>query len=357
MTQYYWLIGIVLFCWMTFENQKKTGLVRGGAPKGKTPTFVWIMCIALVYVAGFRHKVGTDYWTYMRMFDRYLSTPLSNIWTMDEPANLVLARVAGLFYRDYSAVFFAYALFTTYFCLRTIGRWANEICFGVLLFVLIGSFHGSFNAVRQSMAAAIVFAGHRYMLDKKLVKYIVVCYIASLFHVSALVMILPYFIVRRRLSASQLWLYIAIAVVCLLSYDRIFAIINNVKGGEQSGDYVARQVRLPRILVAWAPVVLMYIVKGKQRLPEHPDMDAERNFYFNLLLLNAAVMTASMNSAYIARVGINTSLYAAIALPMVVELAPKKDRKWFVIVIIVAYLAYWIIEVSNLHRFRWIWNR
>ena len=358
MIQYYAIIGIVLLCWIIFENQKKETL-RGGAEKGKMPLFVLLLIAAMTFVAGFRYRVGTDYIAYSRIYNNYLAAPLLYIFETKEVGSFILAKIAGFIYHDYVLVFFLFALLISYYNLRTIGRWANDICFGVLLYLFMGCFHVSFNAVRQCLAAAIVFAGHRHIVNQKIWKYLLVCVIAAMFHISALFMIVPYFIATRKINKIQLLLFLGIMVAGWFSYEGLIRIAALIRDNPEirTIDYSSHSIHIFRVLVAWAPVVMMFVLKGKRKWEDIPEMDADKKFFFNMLLFNAAIVTATMNSAYLARLFIYTNLYAAIGIPLVVELIPKKNRKWLVILIIVLYLIYWYVEAQNLSHFRWIWNR
>ena len=358
MTQYYAIIGIILFCWLIFENQKN-GKIRGGVEKGKMPAFVLIIFVIMTFVAGFRYRVGTDYLSYRIIFNGYLEEPLAFLLEVDEPGSFFLAKVAGFFYKDYAAVFFLFAVLTIYYCLHTIGLWANDICFGLLLYMLLGSFHVSFNAVRQCLAVAIVFAGHRYIIDRKLIKYLLVCGVAMLFHVSAFFMVVPYFIATRKINGIQLLIFLGIIVVGWLSYEGMFGVAETLRDNPtiRKTRYSSRSISVFRVLVAWAPVLVMYVLKGKRKWEDTPEMDENKLFFFNMLLFNAAIVTAAMNSAYLARLSIYTNMYITIGLPLVVEMAPKKDQKWIVLIIVILFLGYWYTEAKDLRTFQWMWNR
>ncbi|MCL2695606.1 MAG: EpsG family protein [Clostridiales bacterium] len=334
------------------------GVMRGGEPKGEMPAFTWIMIIALVCISGLRYWVGSDYGNYIRRFTQQLALPFSQIWQRTEPLDYLIVKFAGIFTNDYPLIFFLYAFLTVYFSVRPIARWANEICFGVLLFVLLTLFQVSFNAMRQMLAGAIVFAGHRYIYDRKLIKYLLVCYVASLVHISALIMIFPYFIATRKITKPQLLLILAIAIVGLLSYDRLFGIAEDIRGIEIHNTlFGRRRVKILRVLVAWAPAVLLYAAKGSHRWENLPNMDDEKMFYFNMLLLTAALATAGANSAYLGRVAFYPMLFSTIGIPMVIEVLPKRGRKWYMLITIILFLAYWYVDVSLMNRYRWIWTR
>ena len=68
----------------------------------------------------------------------------------------------------------------------------------IALFVLLGTWQGSFNGVRQYLAAAIIFAGHSLILNRRFKLFLLVVLMAALFHISALVCLAFYFVPLQR---------------------------------------------------------------------------------------------------------------------------------------------------------------
>ncbi|MCL2670814.1 MAG: EpsG family protein [Clostridiales bacterium] len=363
MVQYYLLIALVLFTWLIVDRQSGERFIRS-KPLGKSPLIAVFLFLSLAIVAGLRYRVGVDYPQYALNYDAHYSPAgFLEIIRVQEPGIYVLAKIGKLFYADYASFFFVSALFTIGLVVITIGKYSPVVCLSILLYMLMGGWHVTFNAIRQCAAAAVVFAGHRLILERKFWRYAIVIFFGGLFHVSAWLLILPYFFAGKNLDKRQ-WTIIAIIVlVGMLSYDRIFSFVDEVRGQENyllgaGGNYATRVVQLPRILVSWAPILLLYFFKERKTWSELPLWDTEKEFYANLTLFNAALVTASMNSAYFARIGIYTNLYAVIGIPHILELAPNKKVRSLVTALCVAlYIVYWFVEAGGLQEWKWIWQR
>lgn len=363
MTQYFFLIAFILFMWMI--SSKQTGEQPSREHKfGRVPFAVVLIFLALGLVAGLRYRVGTDYVQYAVNYNRiYSSATFSEIIKQQEPGIYILAKIGKLFYADYASFMMVAALLTAGFSVFTIGKYSPSIYLSILLYMLMGCWHVSFNAIRQCAGAAIVFAGHRFILERKFWKYAIVIFIGGLFHVSAWLLILPYFFAHKDLDKKQWFIILLIVIIGMLSYDRIFNFVDELRGREDyllgaGGVYAKTRVQSARILVAWTPVLLLYYYNGKKSWDKMPFWDKEKNFYANLTLFNAALLTASMNSAYFARIGIYTNLYATIGISHILELTPnKKTRSLITLLCVVLYLIYWYVEAVDLGTWRWIWQR
>jgi hypothetical protein len=143
-------------------------------------------------------------------------------------------------------------------------------------------------------------------------------------------------------------------VVLLYSYDYVFEIIGWAREAPLPRDtYITSSVNPLRIAVAIAPALLIPVYL------KEIEINPEKTFYANWLIIHGAMMVATSRSAYLARMGIYTGIFTAIALPRILD---KKSRQNFILetAIIVFYFAYWWYEImtsSYLIPFRWIWER
>jgi hypothetical protein len=324
----------------------------------KNSFFVFLTFAILTLVAGFRWRVGTDYVQYSRNYDRYILEIREAIISFNEPGINILAKVSSWIYDDYATMFFLAAFITIGLTVKTISKYSTMFTLSILLYIFIGSWHGSFNGVRQFLACAVIFAGHRYIFNREFIKYLFVVLIASAFHISALIMIMLYFTPKIRLKIKH-WIFILIGIfVVLYSYEFVFQFVGNFRyDGDQlleTSDYAQRQVSIVRIMVSFAPLLLFFTITSKKNLSN------EDLFYINLLFINAAVSLATFNSAYLARFAIYTNIFTTLALPRLLIVNDKNLSFLLRYLIIILYGLFWYIDVrdsSSLYNFQWIFNR
>ncbi len=225
----------------------------------------------------------------------------------------------------------------------------------IALFIFVGTWTGTFSGVRQYLAAAILFAGHRYMYDRKFWKYLLVVLAASAFHITALIMLPVYFIANKRISVKSILLILAMTIVLRLSYDYIFSLMSFIKNTELTEyDYMLTEVNIFRILVTLAPITLYF---GSVRSVRE---DPETQFYSLLMFVNAAFMVATSNSAYLARVGIFTETFLVFAYPRLTKGYAPNIRAFLKATIVILYFFYFLHQLNvspDLGSFRWIFGR
>ncbi|WP_249594890.1 EpsG family protein [Peribacillus frigoritolerans] len=317
--------------------------------------FVFLTASILVFVAGTRWGVGTDYWQYALNYNKYIETVGIAILNFDEPGIYLLAKISSLIYDDYTSMFFVSSAITISLIIRTISKYSNMFALSILLFIFMGFWHGSFNGIRQYLACAILFAGHRYIIDRKLIKYIFVVFAASAFHTTALVMFFLYFVPIKKIGIKQIILISIGSIALLYSYNFVFSFIEALRGRPVSSIlYITNDVTVFRVAVMFAPILVYFFLTSKNKL-DNNDM-----FYINLLFINAALMLGTSGSAYLARLSIYTNIFATLAFPRLLYIQDKYLEFIIRSLIIFLYAIFWYIDVSGsntLSNFQWIFNR
>lgn len=320
-----------------------------------------VLTIILIVVAGFRYGVGGDYWSYYRAGERYSNELLESIKTLSEPGIKLIYTIVRVFTTERIIPIFVVAFITISLMLGVIYRHTDKLLMAAMLFLFLGCWHESFNAVRQCLAAAIVFCGYGFLKDKKFLKFLLVVFIAFLFHRSAILMILPYFIVHIKVSPKNIFLIIVGVIIALYGFDRIIALTGWVLQEDTvlSSEYALRQVNPFRVAVAIAPAVyFIFATSGQER-------DDTQEFYLNLLIVHAAVVTVTSPSAMLGRYGIYTAPFCTIAIAELNKLDSAKiqSKRGYIIsggfFIGVLFFAYWVYAISKdftINNYMWYWN-
>lgn len=95
--------------------------------------------------------------------------------------------------------------------------------FSLLLYLLLFRYFASFNILRQSISITIILYAVKFIVDRKLVKYLFFCIIASLFHASSIILIFVYFISYLKLNLKLSYVLIAISfIIPIFHLDTLF---------------------------------------------------------------------------------------------------------------------------------------
>lgn len=132
-------------------------------------------------------------------------------------------------------------------------KYSPNVSFSWFLFVALGLFGNTFNAVRQYLAAAVFIFSIRYILDGKLLHYILCCVVAFYFHSSAIILFPLYFIRYIKLNNISLFVSLIVTVFVGLFMEQIIKVVSLVTNFNYYERYYVTNV-------LWEPIKLYYIL-------------------------------------------------------------------------------------------------
>lgn len=320
-----------------------------------TKTFYILASLVLILVAGLRYDVGTDYLNYLVRYDNSVKNFVESLLTLDEPGYKFICWFSNLIGGDGLTALFLASTLTIFLFLKTIYKNTYFLLPAVLLYIFLGCWHGAFNGIRQYLAAAIIFSGVRFIKERKFWKYALIVFIAFLFHVSAILMLFPYFIANNKISLPNILFLIGASIVVLFSFSEILTLAGFILNDNvtNAGVYLTQSVNILRILVAIAPALFFLLIYQRRTITK------ERQFWINMLIINAVMMIATSNSAYLARMGIYTVTFSAVGIPELVDGLGQKDKKFIGYTILFLFFAFWVYSIysSSLNHFTFIWQK
>ena len=152
-----------------------------------------ILTVLLILFVGLRFHTGADWSNYHQMFDRSLSGNPFNI----EYGFLLLNRVFKIVFDNYYVMQFAITAFVGIALYRLYKHNSDYPIVSLHLIVWILLFNILMAQVRQSIAMAIIVFALPYIFERKPIHFFTAIFLASFFHISAIVAILLYFMYRN----------------------------------------------------------------------------------------------------------------------------------------------------------------
>lgn len=314
--------------------------------------FYPLLLFAFIFIGGFRYYVGTDYGWYYKHFVFTWDEIVEAFKSFDEPGLKLLSFIARNIWDDGASVIFFACLITTILVFYGISKFDNnDITLMLLIYILIAGWTFSFNGVRQAMAASIIFAFARVNKNNWILKYVLICCIAFLFHKSALMMLPILLLSHRKFNKSQVLLLVISAVLIPLFFDFAFDFMGADTTNEDALQYIDRQINPIRVIVAFAPAILLIFVEDKKRFFE------DNGFALNLMLFNAILTLTTMNSAYLNRFTHYTSMFLIIYYPATLKALSKNMRLIATFAVILLYFLYFRYELTNgVDEVVWNWS-
>lgn len=353
MTTYYWTMGLVIVFSFLAELFWSKPRLDGSIPE-KTPmttkVFLFLSAAVMIFIAGSRYYVGSDFGGYYRGLRTYAPRLGEALRTFDEPGLPLIASIVKLFTNDGAWLIMTCSVLTIGLFLIVCYKNERSYLMASLLFFFT-IWDGTFNGVRQYLASAVLFCGHRCIYDKKFIKWLITVLLATAVHSSAIVMVTLYFLLRNKVRIRNILLLAVGTYIVSANYDVIFSFLGFADESELTS-YAARSVNVLRIMVACAPAVMCLFVNLKK------EMTAEDTFYTNAMVVHGAAMIAASNSAYLARIGIYTGPFVVVALPKMLRTENKYVEMLMRVGTLVLYGIFWYVEVSgspDLNNFRFVW--
>jgi len=238
--------------------------------------YIILSFILFFVILAFRNDYATDYVNYVRAYLQYGQMANTNgFFYYLLPAHFGEGLEKGFVYLCIIVYkIFRNPIFLFIFCalITLIPLWKffdelfaepSSFLIAVFFYITIGTYYEGFNVMRQMMAASISLIGFRYMIEKKYIKYLISIGVAALFHSSALVLAVSYFLVvpNRNITISKvkkffLWVFGIVVIFSINILTQYY--ISYFRGGRLSYVQGIEQVSWKNIIF---PLIIYFVCK------------------------------------------------------------------------------------------------
>ncbi|HDX9579214.1 TPA: EpsG family protein [Bacillus pseudomycoides] len=335
-----WMNLAIVFMFSFFARYFAVPVTTGHALIKPNQFLILMTSLSLVLVAGLRNNIGDTYF-YMHAY-----TVTDFNWEYIQKNKDMGFNIFQMVLQKYTAdpqvMVFSAALITNVLIVFILYKYSRLIDLSLYVYITSGMYLTSMNGIRQYLAAAIIFAATKYIIDGNWKKYILIVLLASTFHQSALVLIPIYFLIRRKAWSSTTFILLFLAVLIVIGFNKFSEVFFAAIGDTQYGhykDFHEGGANILRVAVDAAPLILAYL--GRKRLRE---LFPKSDYIVNLSLLGTVFMLISTQNWIFARFAIYFGLYQLILISWVVKLFTKKDQKFIYYAIVVCYFVYFVYE-------------
>ena len=215
----------------------------------KTRSFVlFVIMLFFSLVIGLRYNVGTDYMPYK---DIYIMQYFPDV----ESGFALMNRILYWLGLPFSSIFILVAFLQLYFFVKGVES-INKKYLPLAIFFYFTTLYLflSLNVLRQTLAFSILVYSIKFIVEKKIFKYVLTIFLASTLHKSALVLLPLYFIINNdwllKHRIVQLGVYILTFSFSLFFHDFIISNSNTVFYLVGYGSYASNIDTLAE--VSWA---------------------------------------------------------------------------------------------------------
>ena len=304
--------------------------------------YLFLIWAALIFITGFRTlSYYTDTKAYYQFYQMNAGIKLDvlfdNVIKQEgkDPFYHFLGSVAahiGIDYRGW-LVFISIIYYTGF--ILVVKKFSNLPFITVFGLVALSYVFFTMTGIRQTMAMGFTFFAFIYAYEKKFIPFLIFTFLGYLFHSSALIFIITYFIMHRKLGAVQIGLVVGAMVIALLFPGAINAIVKELAWNEELAAYAEKSTGLSIFgyVLQFMLAVGALLIAGKYCLHEK-----EGIALMNMVVLGLVFQSFVIRIDNIFRLSMYFSVYGLILVSNAVE--KQKERRSYVIAYIVVFLAF-----------------
>lgn len=248
---------------------------------------------------------------------------------------------------NYHIFFFFPALFNSIAAIKLFKKYSTNTAFTLLIFYSIGTYVMYIAAMKQCIAVGILLIALPYAVDKKYIKFILLVFVAMLFHTHAFVFLaVPLFF--EKPWGKVTWILLAAVLIAMSAYDAIFSRFMNIALGLGINIvdwelFDGHSIHPLRVIVYWIPAILALVFRDRL----FSDSTREENLFANLSIGAAFILTVGLRQGanLFARMAAYYEIAAGISLPwMIKKLFTKQSVRVVTLVASVLYFGYFLYE-------------
>jgi len=308
------------------------------------PIFFFFLVVGLI---GLRHEVGTDYYSYIWIFEEIARNNEILISKL-EPGYVLLNRVVFTSGLPAHGVFVLAAAITFFMLYHSSLSHKNAPGLALLILLSFGPVFSMTNIVRQYLAIAIcVYSTVKCSKNPPIVRLLGIA-LASLFHYSAVVFLLSFLVPRKRLNPFALLIAIFVAFVVWKNAIPLvtFLVVSIPIVGEKFGNYLLSS-RLERVVaglgfrIYFELGMLTFLSFFTKRLSR------DNLYYFNLSFCGILISVAFQDVAVFARISSYFYIFMFMAIPAFIVVPKSREGKDLFMVAVTIYCAFLFIRALS----------
>lgn len=336
----------------TIVSSKKVELVLGEDVVRYNGVIVAILIIPLIWIVGQR-SLDADSVLYM---SKYLKMPTSletipeymRTVEKDKGFYYVSCVLRTIFKDNYHAYFTVIAAFQLFSLTIVYKKYSEEFFFSLFLFFASTDYISwMHNGIRQFTAVCIIFLATPFLLKKKNIIVAAFILLASLFHQSALLVLVIYLISLMKPYKMKTIFLIILSLVFFYIVASKGSFLDDTQYENVVSDYTKMSdtgTNPLRVMFYAIPTVLTAVFRKKI---------LETNSQFVNILVNLSIFSTGLyvvsmftSGTYIGRLPIYCSLYNYILFPYIINHYFEGHlRRYLFVGVIILYLAFYYVQM------------
>lgn len=348
--------------------------------------YLWITFSLLFILSAFRSIViGNDTAYYVNLYEYFGDSSnflsISNLFAIDniinsriEPGYVLLNMVLNIFSNEYLLLFVITSLFILGTWKAHLLRNSEMVWLSLLLFFNLRFFYFTLSGLRQAIAMSIILISYEYLKKRNLKLFVICVFVASLFHLSALVFLIAYPLTKFKANFKLFCYFLLIAVIGYISFDKILGILLSMFPKYKmylASSYLDGSVKLASIInfLVTLSISLFGIIltnkiykQNKYSSYKHEKFE-ETNILNNMLIISTVLAFISIKASIIGRFHMYFFMFTVIYIPKLLSFIDNKILKiiitYIIVILFILYnliILYYRPEWQNVYPYKFIWQ-
>ncbi|MCM3788889.1 EpsG family protein [Domibacillus indicus] len=307
--------------------------------------FVSLATIQLILILSFRQiTIGVDVAGYINNFKYTFSTYnleqiLHHHW---EIGFKFLVKVISLFTNNEQIFLSVLAILSIVPVGRFIYKNSKMPFLSFALYISFNYYSFVFSGLRQAIAYAIILNSYDFIKDKKPVKFTICVLLASLFHKSALVFLVAYFLVKLRLNKVTISIILLINTFIFIFRVRIYEVASRLF-------YEAYEVAESSSFT-WMLLCSFIVICGLLVYKKVVSFSQDNNALYILLIVGSSLMIFASVGTNVMRVADYYYMFVIIFIPEIITALRDKFMvimSTYILIIFTFILYFWFLTIDG----------
>lgn len=299
----------------------------------------FVLVLILSLVIGLRYKVGADYLSYLDSYNKYKQGYNLSF----EFGYEMLNKISIYMGFGYTFVLLASSFITNFFIIKTIKDKSNNFFLSIVILFGSGFIIFQTNGIRQAIAISLIFYSIRYIERNNVWKFILFSILASLFHLSALIMVPFYWLSKIELKKISLILILSGSIIIMfLNLNEVISFFINLLPDFFYKNYINYIFSNPSrvntgIRIIFESILFFVIILN---LKANIKRNKLKNILFNLTFYGIILRNIIGKYWGLNRIPFYFLIFQIILIPLIIK--DLSINKYFKILIIIFVLLYYI---------------
>lgn len=313
--------------------------------------FLFLVILSLILISGFRvdTTLYSDEWNYRHAFNSYDGMPFKNLKLnlFNEPGFIFLNWILANVFHNSQSLILVTSIITNTLITLFIYRYTKHFTFSMFLYISSGSFFSSMNIIRQYLAIAIILSGFKYIEEKNLKKFLIIVFIAFLFHKSAIIMIFVYFYVNSLFIDKHKFIAFLLILLIMYNFSSILQVFENSMYNDYVTSYMESGYGVSAIRVLFWSIIYVFILWRQGFFIRQFKV---KKIMFNSIFISFGIILISSLYVYVNRLDY-LSICSYTLIPMIPYCFVKKSRLVIQYLIIFLFFAFGMYSVKDMTFF------